>query len=141
MKNNFLLLVFFAISAVFCSGPKGVATSEGVQNQNDDEEKISTEGPQNTFIRAIFISDAVDRDSDVTGDQNLTEAHIKIEEILKPGSNYHGQFHAGDRIKVFFDYGWSGDSSGQVPLNSGDSFKAELIETETRITIYNYEKI
>lgn len=141
MKKNFLLLFFFAISAVFCSGPKGITTPEGVQSQSGDEDEISTEAPQNTFIRGVFISDAVDRDSDVVGNRKRTEAHIKVEEILRAGSNYHGQFHAGDKLKVFFANGWSGDNTGHIPLNPGDTFKAELIESETRITIYNYAKL
>lgn len=141
MKNVFPLLVLMAFTAAFCSSPKGITTPEGVGNQDSEEKDIPNEAPQNTFIQGVFIGEKIDRESDVVNNPGRREAYIEIQEIVQTGSNYHGQFHAGDQIKVFFEKGWSGDNSGQVPLNKGDLFKAELIETETRITVYHYDKI
>lgn len=141
MKNAFILLVITALTAVFCSSPKGVTAPKGIQNSNSEEEERPDEGPQNTFILGIFLGESVNRAGDVVNHPGRNKAHIKVKEVLKAGSNYHGQFHAGDKLEVFFESGWSGDQSGQVPLNRGDTFKAELIETETRITIYHYDKI
>lgn len=139
MKFHFSVFILLFFSTVFCSSPRNVTTPGDLDRA--DEDLKSTEGPQNTIIIGEFLGEAIDRTSDVVNSSNRREAFVRVIEVVKAGSDYHGQFTDGDRITVEFDRGWSGDDSKQAVLNKGDQFKAELIELDTRITIYYYEKI
>ncbi len=68
-------------------------------------------------------------------DQREVYADVLVLDVIRNGQNYHGQFHTGDTLRIYFEFTLHSTKDYLPELNHifpgldvGDVFQAELVE-------------
>ena len=133
------LMLSFMLAAVSCKSPEATASRsepETPATEKDDAISGRAEAPVNSQIQGVFLG-PIDSGSD-----RHNQAEVIVKKLLVRGYDYHGQFLEGDTVTVTFQQGFKHrDEEYLKTLRIGDRFKAELIQNESRLSVYNYEKL